>query len=130
MVIHMGGAGQTFDEVVVGLGPAVSVVASEDPNWLLVCLEGGVPDLLQLDEDLIGGEGAPIAAVNIQLKELEVVNHSDVQGRLFFLWRSSQRSRASGPGCDRMRRSGSIGSCKEVSHPGIPLARSHCQSWS
>lgn len=70
MVFHVGGAGQTFDKVVVGFGPAVSVVGGEDPNWLLVCLEGRVPDLLQLDEDLIGGEGAPIAAVNIQLKEL------------------------------------------------------------
>lgn len=61
---------QTFDEGVVGLGPTVAVVGRQNPNWLLVGLEGRIPDFLQLEEDLVGGQGTPVAAVNVQLKEL------------------------------------------------------------
>lgn len=60
----------TFDEVVVGFGPTVAMVACQNPDGLLVGLKGCVPNLLQLDKNLIGGQGAPVAAVNIQLKEL------------------------------------------------------------
>lgn len=72
LAMCLGEVEQTFDEVVVGPGPAVSVVGGEDPDGLFVCLEGGVPDLLQLDEDLISDEGAPITIVNVQLKELRM----------------------------------------------------------
>lgn len=64
------GAPQTFQKVVVGFCPAVSVVGGEDPNRFFVCLEGGVPYLLQLNEDLVSGKGTSITVVNIQLKEL------------------------------------------------------------
>lgn len=65
------GALQTFQKVVVGFCPAVSVVGGEDPNRFFVCLEGGVPYLLQLNEELVSGKGASITVVNIQLKELK-----------------------------------------------------------
>lgn len=60
----------TLDEVIVGLGPAVAMVGGQDPNWFLVGLEGCVPDLLQLNKYLVGRQGAAVAAVDIQLKEL------------------------------------------------------------
>lgn len=63
---------QTFQKVVVGFCPAVSVVGSEDPNRFFVCLERGVPYLLQLNEELVSGKGTSITVVNIQLKELKV----------------------------------------------------------
>lgn len=66
------GALQTFQEVVVGFCPAVSVVGGEDPNRFFVCLEGGVPNLLQLNEELVSSKGRSITVVNIQLKELKV----------------------------------------------------------
>lgn len=62
---------QTFDEVVVGLGPAVAMVCGQDPNGLLVGLEGGIPNLLQLEKDLVGGQRTAVTAVNVELKELE-----------------------------------------------------------
>lgn len=66
------GALQTFQKVIVGFCPAVSVVGGEDPNRFFVCLEGGVPYLLQLNEELISGKGTSVTVVNIQLKELKV----------------------------------------------------------
>lgn len=69
---RMLGALQTFQQVVVGFCPAVAVVRREDPNRFLVCLEGGVPYLLQLSEELVSGEGTSVTVVNIQLKELKV----------------------------------------------------------
>lgn len=63
---------QTFQEVVVGFCPAVSVVGGEDPYRFFVCLEGGVPNLLQLNEELVSSKGRSITVVNIQLKELNV----------------------------------------------------------
>lgn len=66
------GALQTFHEVVVGFCPAVSVVGGEDPNGFFVSLEGGVPNLLQLNEELVSSKGRSITVVNIQLKELKV----------------------------------------------------------
>jgi len=63
---------QTFQKVVVGFCPAVSVVGGKDPNRFFVCLEGGVPYLLQLNEELVSGKGTSITVVNIQLKELTV----------------------------------------------------------
>lgn len=59
------GAAQTFQKVVVSFCPAVSVVGSEDPDGLFVCLEGGVPDLLQLNKELVGGKGTSVTVVNI-----------------------------------------------------------------
>lgn len=49
------GTAHTFQKVVVGFCPAVSVVGGEDSNRFFVCLEGGVPDLFQLNKDLVGG---------------------------------------------------------------------------
>jgi len=66
------GAAQTFQKVVVSFCPAVSVVGGEDPDRFFVCLKGGVPYLLQLNKELVGGKGTSIAVVNIQLKELKV----------------------------------------------------------
>lgn len=65
------GAAQTFQKVVVSFCPAVPVVGGEDPDRLFVCLEGGVPDLLQLNKELVGGKGTSVTVVNVQLKELK-----------------------------------------------------------
>lgn len=43
----------TLDQVVVGLAPGVTVVGSQDANWLFIGLKGSVPDLFQLNIDLI-----------------------------------------------------------------------------
>lgn len=72
LLAHVIGTLQTFQEVVVGFCPAVSVVGGEDPNRFFVCLEGGVPNLLQLNEELVSSKGRSITVVNIQLKELKV----------------------------------------------------------
>lgn len=66
------GALQTFNEVAVGFCPAVPVVGGEDPNRFFVCLEGGVPNLLQLNKELVSSKRRSITVVNIQLKELKV----------------------------------------------------------
>lgn len=66
------GALQTFNEVAVGFCPAVPVVGGEDPNRFFVCLEGGIPNLLQLNKELVSSKRRSITVVNIQLKELKV----------------------------------------------------------
>lgn len=43
----------TLDEVVVGLAPGVTVVGGQDANRLFIGLKGSVPDLFQLNIDLI-----------------------------------------------------------------------------
>lgn len=72
------GAAQTFQKVVVSFCPAVSVVGSEDPDGLFVCLEGGVPDLLQLNKELVGGKGTSVTVVNVQLEELKKRADKDI----------------------------------------------------
>lgn len=46
------------------------MVGGEDAHRLFVGLQGRVPDLLQLREDLIRGQGCPITVVHVQLKKL------------------------------------------------------------
>lgn len=72
VVSTMSGALQTFQKVVVSFCPGVSVVGGEDPNRFFICLEGGVPYLLQLSEELVTGKRTSVTVVNIQLKELKV----------------------------------------------------------
>lgn len=43
----------TLDEVVVGLAPGVTVVGGQDANRLFIGLKRSVPDLFQLNIDLI-----------------------------------------------------------------------------
>ena len=59
-----------FDEGVVGLPPGVSVLWRQDANGLLVCLQGGVPDLLQLKVDLIHSQWGAVTVVHVQYKKL------------------------------------------------------------
>lgn len=72
------GAAQTFQKVVVSFCPAVSVVGGEDSDGLFVCLEGGVPDLLQLNKELVGGKGTSVTVVNVQLEELKKRADKDI----------------------------------------------------
>lgn len=72
------GTVHTFQKVVVSFCPAVSVVGGEDSNRFFVCLEGGVPDLLQLNKELVGGKGAAVTVVHIQLKELKMRTDKDI----------------------------------------------------
>lgn len=94
----------TLHQVVVGLPPGVAVLRRQDADGLLVGLQGGVPDLLQLHVELVHRQPGPVAVVHVQHEELgrggaelehhgaqqeqrrhlgylEVVDHGDVSGR-------------------------------------------------
>lgn len=60
----------TFDQIVVGLSPGVAVLRRQDADWLLVGLQGGVPDLLQLHVQLVHRERRPVTVVHVQNEEL------------------------------------------------------------
>lgn len=46
----------TLDKVVVSFAPSVTMVGGQNANRLFVGLKGRVPDLLQLNVDLIYGQ--------------------------------------------------------------------------
>lgn len=60
----------TFDQIVVGFSPRVAVLRREDADGLLVGLQGGVPDLLQLHVQLVDRERRAVAVVHVQNEEL------------------------------------------------------------
>lgn len=61
----------TFDQIVVGFSPGVAVLRREDADWLLVGLQGGVPDLLQLHVQLVNRKRRAVAVVHVQNEELQ-----------------------------------------------------------
>lgn len=54
----------------------------QDADRLLVGLQGGVPDLLQLHVQLVDRERRPVAVVHVQNEELQRGGES-VQSRVF-----------------------------------------------
>lgn len=61
----------TFNQAVVGFSPGVAVLRSQNADRLLVGLQRGVPDLLQLHVQLVYRQWASVAVVHIQDKELQ-----------------------------------------------------------
>lgn len=140
----------TFDQIVVGFPPGVAVLRREDADGLLVGLQRGVPDLLQLHVQLVHRQGRAVAVVHVQNEELQrgdgwaakhgvfTPSRRVMTGRLpgsceqllcgwvvFFRCHGWPQCPSWAPGCDRMTGSGNTGPCTVVSHSGTPLAASH-----